>query len=315
MNRTCGSIRSRFVLLSAMAVMAACKTSLGWEDARDSTAGRGSTELGFAGKYEPGKVPVVFLHGLLGSPGNWSAMIDRLAGEPALRARFQFFTFHYDSFESIPESGSRLVEALDGARHRWDPDGRDPSFEHVVLVGHSLGGLVAKATSHVLEGRRCGPRVARFVFVATPHRGAPIDRGAVHSVGNWLARNLRTRSAGGGARVSSVDQLSWEHPLLAELERARAGEGIPFHSIIAALHDPSAAGATDGVVPLASARLGGAQSEVVIRTHHLCLDQPEVIGEVRRILVEYDVRPANDRPLADNTRMAGSARGADPRSP
>ena len=109
----------------------------------------------------------------------------------------------------------------------------------------------------------------------------------IRSVGSWLARNLSPPSAADGTQPSSVDQLAWEHPLLAELERARASAGAPFHSIIAALCDPSADGATDGVVPIASARLAGAQSEVLVRTHHLCLDQPKVIQAVREVLIEH----------------------------
>src|SRR5262249_11775900 len=149
--------------------------------------------------------------------------------------------------------------ALDEARRRFDPERRDPSFERPVLVGHSLGGLVAKAASCPFDhqgdeflrsrsdesGPRRAPRAARFIFIATPHRGAPIDRGAIRSVGGWLARNLSPSSAARGTTLSSVDQLAWEQPLLMELERVRVAESTPFHSIIAAFRDSSAARVTD----------------------------------------------------------------------
>src|SRR5215471_5349551 len=104
----------------------------------------GGAELRSATPREAGKVPVVFVHGMLGGPGNWSVLIDRLAADPALRGRFQFLTFGYDSLQPIPESGRELRDALAEARRRSDPGGRDGSFDRVVLVGHSLGGLVAK---------------------------------------------------------------------------------------------------------------------------------------------------------------------------
>src|SRR5262249_59432587 len=132
-----------------------------------------------------------------------------------------------------------------------DPEGRDDSFERVVVVGHSLGGLVAKEAAARAPGprplRAAGPtpggperpRVARLIFVATPHRGSPVDRGAVRSVGASLAPavspSIAARQAGGDAAAlcspTSVDQLTWDHPLLQDLERARALPGVPSHSL------------------------------------------------------------------------------------
>ena len=77
--------------------------------------------------------------------------------------------------------------------------------------------------------------------------------------------------------------------------------GAPFQSIIAALRDPSADGATDGVVPIASARLAGAQSEVLVRAHHLCLDQPKVIQAVREVLIAHITPRAGLRPTQPMT--------------
>jgi pimeloyl-ACP methyl ester carboxylesterase len=259
-----------------------------------------SSELRFAHPYEPGKIPVVLVHGLLGSPDNWSVMIDTLSSDPLIRSRYQFVIFRYNSLQTIPESGFQLAESLDQARGNLDPEGRDPSFERSVVAGHSLGGLVGKATSRDLlrkhlDSRRPHPgaelqfqraKVARFIFVATPHRGAPIESGLIRLSGSWLAEKLRSRPDSGDSHASSIDQLGWEQPLLLDLEQPRLNEGTPFHSIIAVVGDPPTFGTTDGLAPLKSARLAGAQSEVVLRTHHLCVHQPDAIREVRRILIE-----------------------------
>jgi pimeloyl-ACP methyl ester carboxylesterase len=260
----------------------------------------------FAAPYQAGGIPVVFIHGMLGSPDTWSVMVDRLAADPTLRAHVQLLMFRYDSLQPIPDSGRELLDALGEARRRFDPEGQDPAFDRVVLVGHSLGGLVAKAAANLVpdqrsngacerppsgQGRPVTPRVGRLIFIATPHRGSPLDRGAVRSAGRWLARTVGHSSSAQGVRETSVDQLTWGHPLLAGLERARAAGATPFHTIVAALHDPSAEGATDGLVPVASARLSGARSEVVVRTHHLCLQHPEVSREVTRVLVEHVTTP------------------------
>jgi pimeloyl-ACP methyl ester carboxylesterase len=275
----------------------------------------GGAELRSTSPREVGKVPVVFIHGMLGSPSNWSVLMDRLAADPTARERFQFLTFGYDSLQPIPESGRQLLDALTVARRRFDPGGSDSSFDRVVLVGHSLGGLVAKEAAARASGPTpvgpSGPRVGRLIFVATPHRGAPIDRGAVRSVGAWLARavspSIAARQAGGDASardpLTSVDQLTWDHPLLRDLERARVAAGVPSHSIIAALLDPTGEGATDGLVPVASARLGGTRSEVVVRTNHICCQHPEVIREVHRVLSEH---------ATESARLPGPGPGGSP---
>jgi pimeloyl-ACP methyl ester carboxylesterase len=258
----------------------------------------GRAELRSASTLETGKVPVVFVHGMLGSPTNWSVMIDRLFDDKTVRARFRFLTFGYDSLQPIPESGRELLETLAEARRRLDPEGLDNSFDRVVLVGHSLGGLVAKSAANALgppTDELCQPsrpRVSRVIFIATPHRGVPADRGVVRSAGGWIARNVSPSIAAKKARgdaaalraTTSVDQLYWDHPLLVELERARSASGVASHSIIAALREPSEKGATDGLVPVASARLRGARSEVVVQASHVCFQNSEVIREVHRVL-------------------------------
>jgi pimeloyl-ACP methyl ester carboxylesterase len=268
-----------------------------------------AVELSCPIPYRTGRVPVVFIHGMLGSPDNWSAMIEQLSADPAVSAHYQPLVFRYDSLRSISDSGRDLLDALREAQRQFDPDGRDAAFDRVILVGHSMGGLVAKAAirargsgSSTGDGTRRGdeaklltPRLARVVFVATPHRGSPVDRGALRSTGSWIARAISPSTPAWAARQTSVDQLAWDNPLLDDLEQARAAEGVPFHSIIAALGDPTDNAASDGLVPVVSARLDGARSEVVVRTHHICYRHPDVIREVRRILIERAATSARPR--------------------
>src|SRR5262245_23974997 len=88
----------------------------------------GGAELRSATPREAGKVPVVFVHGLLGCPDNWSVLIDRLTADESVRERFQLLTFRYDSLQPIPASGRELLDALAEARRRSDPEGHDGSF-------------------------------------------------------------------------------------------------------------------------------------------------------------------------------------------
>ena len=71
-------------------------------------------------------------------------MIEGLEADPILRAHYQFWTFDYPSGEPVLYSASVLRRALIQARERYDPNGSDPAFDRMVLIGHSLGGLLAK---------------------------------------------------------------------------------------------------------------------------------------------------------------------------
>jgi pimeloyl-ACP methyl ester carboxylesterase len=290
-------------LVGVAAIVALCARASAEGDGLPQMIGDTSSALRFVVPYQAGKVPVVFVHGMFGNGGNWSAAIRMLSDDPAVRDQFQFLTFCYESLRPIPDSGMRLSEALNEARRSVDPQARDRSFDQVVLVGHSLGGLVAKAASLAPDpalfeldspsgqSERLAARVSRVVFIATPHRGSPVDQGAARCAGLWLARTVGASCHGEGSRASSVAQLTWENPLLLELERARRAQALPFHSIIAAIGDASADGATDGLVPVSSARLGGARSEMVVQAHHMCIQHSGVIREVRRILIEHAAVP------------------------
>ena len=177
----------------------------------------GADGLSLHTPYRRGKVPVVMIHGLFCSPGDWDAMIAALGAEPGLADRFQFWTFAYDSGDPLPYSASNLRRTLRAARRQLDPDGTDAAFDRTVLVGHSLGGLLSKmmvqgsgdgiwsslsthpfseiqGPPHAVETlRECVffepvAEVRRVVFIATPHRGSDLNRGMVLRLGTRIIR-------------------------------------------------------------------------------------------------------------------------------
>ena len=153
--------------------------------------------------HRPGRIPVVFVHGLASSPLIWAETVNELGNDASLNERFEFWFFLYASGEPIPLSASKLREALAAARSDFDPVGIDPTLHRMVVVGHSQGGLLSKTLAqdsgltlwnevfHVphpatrlaaetqarldralLYRRDAG--VHRLVFVGTPHRGSPV---------------------------------------------------------------------------------------------------------------------------------------------
>ena len=71
-------------------------------------------------------------------------MIEALEAVPSLRERYQFWTFGYATCAPILYPAHLLRQELRAARGRLDPDGTDPAFDHMILIGHSMGGLLAK---------------------------------------------------------------------------------------------------------------------------------------------------------------------------
>ncbi len=163
----------------------------------------GKTGIYMLDPYEPGKIPVIFVHGLNSSPEAWTNAMNELRGDPELRKRYQFWLFFYSSGNPILLSASRLRTSLNEIREQFDPQGRDPAFRQSVVIGHSMGGLLSRLIVsssgstlwdnasrvppeqidldpelkekfvHALIFEPV-PSVSRVVFIATPHGGSPL---------------------------------------------------------------------------------------------------------------------------------------------
>ena len=166
--------------------------------------------------YQPGRVPVVFVHGTFSSPVKWAEMANTLSADPVLRQRCQFWQFIYNSGNPITYSAVKLREALAAKLQELDPEGKDPALRQMVVIGHSQGGLLTKLTAtdtgdELLQMRfktdriedlgltaeqqaalrryscfAALPFVRRVIFISTPHRGSYLAGGFARK----LARRL-----------------------------------------------------------------------------------------------------------------------------
>jgi pimeloyl-ACP methyl ester carboxylesterase len=159
----------------------------------------------FAEPYQPGKIPVLLVHGLLSSPLTWAPLFNDLRADPQVRERFQFWFYFYPTGNPYLAAAADLRQALAHLRADLDPDHKDHALDDLVLVGHSMGGLVAKLLT-VDSGndfwRLTGddrpfedlkikpeardelrpifyfarqPAVRRVVFLGTPHHGSKLS--------------------------------------------------------------------------------------------------------------------------------------------
>jgi len=165
--------------------------------------------------YESNKIPVVMVHGLISTPLAWIPMLNELLRDPVIQANYQFMLYMYPTGVPIPIASAGLRESLVQAKQMYDPDGREPKFDQMVLLGHSMGGLLSR-TIGVSSGDQLwrlysdrsfddiiGPKdvldelrryfffeplpfVRRIVFLATPHRGSDLSRGVVGRVSSNL---------------------------------------------------------------------------------------------------------------------------------
>src|SRR5262249_53726635 len=92
--------------------------------------------------YEPGKIPVVMVHGLMSSPLAWIPMLNEVLRNPIIQKNYQFLLYMYPTGVPIPIAAASLRESLVAAKQLYNPGGRDPGFDRMVLLGHSMGGLL-----------------------------------------------------------------------------------------------------------------------------------------------------------------------------
>ncbi len=153
--------------------------------------------------YQPGKIPVVMIHGLGSNPLIWRELTAFIFSDPDLRERFQVWHIIYPTGPPPFFNASRIRTALAEARLELDPELDDVATNNLVLVGHSMGGLVVRtfvvdsgadlwnATFEVgpealdvtdTERARlveifyfdASPEVRQVFFIDTPHRGSDL---------------------------------------------------------------------------------------------------------------------------------------------
>ncbi len=163
--------------------------------------------------YHPNMIPVVFVHGTASSPARWAEMANELLGDPNIASRYQLWFFLYNSGNPIVLSAMRLRESLVAVRKDVDPEGKDPSLNQMVVIGHSQGGLLTKmmvvdsgnrfwnnVTSTPFDQANLDPEtrdlasramffkplpfVDEVIFIATPHRGSYMASNPIVKFGN-----------------------------------------------------------------------------------------------------------------------------------
>ena len=122
----------------------------------------------------------VLVHGLAVNEGVWSFPGHRRRTYGSLLQRdagYTPFQVRYNTGLHVSDNGEALAQVIDALLREYPSDIRE-----IVLVGHSMGGLVVRSACEVARagGSAWLGRVAHAFYLGAPHGGAPLERlGAV----------------------------------------------------------------------------------------------------------------------------------------
>jgi pimeloyl-ACP methyl ester carboxylesterase len=220
---------------------------------------------------------LVLVHGSCLSDRSWTRLGNDSGAALARDLGFTPLHLRYNSGRHISTNGRALAGLLDHLVAGWPS-----AVEELVIVGHSMGGLVARSACHSGEAashswRR---RLRSLVCLGSPHHGAPLEQG-----GHWidlllevsrysapLARLGKLRSAGvTDLRFGNVLEEHWtghdRFSVIGDVRRElKLPAGVQCYAV-AATRTPREAGgdyASDGLVPVASALGRHARPELTL---------------------------------------------------
>jgi pimeloyl-ACP methyl ester carboxylesterase len=214
---------------------------------------------------QPARHVLVLVHGLCMNDLQWAR---RGHDHGAALARDLGCTpvyLHYNTGRHISANGRDFAGLMAELSREWPCP-----IEQLTIVGHSMGGLVARSACHyaALEGHAWVKRLDRMVFLGTPHLGSPIERAGTRAdflielspYSAPFARLGKVRSAGikdlGHADLRDED---WQSAAPARTRRASVPlpAGVRCYAMAASKQErPSPSGArprSDGLVPVDSA--------------------------------------------------------------
>jgi pimeloyl-ACP methyl ester carboxylesterase len=220
---------------------------------------RGHPGIYFLGAYDSTKTPVLFVHGINGTPQNFKTLIERLD-----RNRFQPWVYYYPSGAALPQVANHLTQTMRKIQVQY-------GFKSFVVVAHSMGGLVSRGFLQRYGEGGGGASVPLFVSISTPWDG--------HGAAAW------SKSAPIAMARVFTDMAPGSEYLKSMYGR---DPGVPHHLLFSYRHSGMGE-ASDGVVTVASqlrpaAQQGAVRVEGFNETHMGVLEAKEVSARVNELL-------------------------------
>ncbi|QUE78190.1 alpha/beta fold hydrolase [Stutzerimonas stutzeri] len=182
--------------------------------------------------YDPNRRIIVMLHGLASSPEAWINVANEVLGDETLRQHYQIWQVYYPTNAPLAFNNKAIRTAIEQTLEHFDPSGTAQASRDMVVIGHSMGGVLSRLMlsssgdrlwdalleRYPLHGRRLErvqkevgpyvrfeplPDVSRAIFVAAPHRGTPF---AENRISRWAAGLVKLPVSVLG-RITDVAQL------------------------------------------------------------------------------------------------------------
>jgi pimeloyl-ACP methyl ester carboxylesterase len=171
--------------------------------------------------YDPNKTPVVFVHGIFGSALEFKEVVASLD-----KSKFQPWVMHYPSGAPLDVVSDYLADALAEMYVKYQ-------FKEIVVVAHSMGGLVTRSfvMKHEARGRRY--KLAKVMTINSPLYG--MDSAASGVKSSPIVVPVWRDVASGSDFVKRVHEWHWP-------------KDVPYYLIFSYLPEEEG----DGVVPLKS---------------------------------------------------------------
>jgi pimeloyl-ACP methyl ester carboxylesterase len=214
--------------------------------------------------HASGKI-VVLVHGLCLNDRQWNQRDHDHGAALARDLGYTAIYLRYNTGRHISSNGAELAELLERMVAAWPV-----AIDDLVLLGHSMGGLVARSACRAgeLAGHDWRRRLGALVALGSPHHGAPLERGGhgldvLLGISRYTApfhRLARIRSAGiTDLRYGNVLDEHWQgvdrHAPGTDLRRPlELPRGVACYAVAGTLGgDAGRRSSSDGLVSVASA--------------------------------------------------------------
>ena len=298
---------------------------------------RNTTGLYSIQPYHPGRIPVILTHGLASTASTFDNLVNRLVSDPFIHQNYQFWYFNYPTGLAWTISAREYRESIENLRREVDPQRQNRNWDNMVVVGHSMGGLITHYSQceepwNLLRGSPIPEKLLQpafrdkafvnqefeqlrkdyffrpvkaglVVYMATPHRGAPLARAYLVTALSKLvtlpqtlleeAYNIATLQED-TVLLNPQQAYQWFtslHQLDPDSYSIRGLQGLKVrnaqtHSIIGDRGCSNCPRCSDGVVPYWSSHINWG-TERIVPSDHSVQDCMETAVDMRKLLADY----------------------------